>query len=162
MSVGKGHTHARLHHVIIPETTLLAVASACSDAVGTWKTDLARCPRWVNPCVQGSRRFGSEEAPPIDWIVPPSRRAPANTDAALSEMVSWATSRPRACHQCGHKQGGVGGVWHTTGHRGASWIPTVHSLCLCCCCCCSCYPSPQTVACLLCRWRTMPPPWPTL
>lgn len=49
--------------------------------------------------LQGTRRFGSEEAPPIDWIVPPSRRAGAYTDAALSEMFAYhATTMANTVH----------------------------------------------------------------
>lgn len=43
-----------------------------------------------NNTTQGQRRFGSEEALPIDWIVPPSRRAGAVSDgAALSELFAY-------------------------------------------------------------------------
>jgi len=38
---------------------------------------------------QGTRRYGSEEAPPIDWLVPPSRRANAHSDAALTEIFAY-------------------------------------------------------------------------
>jgi pyruvate kinase len=49
--------------------------------------------------LQGARRYGSEEAPPIDWIVPPTRRATANTDAALSEMFAYhATTMANTVH----------------------------------------------------------------
>ena len=43
-----------------------------------------------NHKIKGQRRFGSEEALPIDWIVPPSRRAGAASDgAALSELFAY-------------------------------------------------------------------------
>eukprot|EP01024_Parvocaulis_polyphysoides_P022255 TRINITY_DN20642_c0_g1_i2.p1 TRINITY_DN20642_c0_g1~~TRINITY_DN20642_c0_g1_i2.p1 ORF type:complete len:306 (-),score=55.06 TRINITY_DN20642_c0_g1_i2:260-1147(-) len=38
---------------------------------------------------QGLRRYGSEEAPPIDWIIPPERRTGQTTDANLSEMFAY-------------------------------------------------------------------------
>ncbi|GBF88518.1 pyruvate kinase isozyme, chloroplastic [Raphidocelis subcapitata] len=38
---------------------------------------------------QGTRRYGSEEAPPIDWIVPPNRRPNAHSDAALTEIFAY-------------------------------------------------------------------------
>lgn len=48
---------------------------------------------------QGARRFGSEEAPPIDWIVPPARRVFAQGDAALSEMFAYhATTMANTVH----------------------------------------------------------------
>ena len=38
---------------------------------------------------EGARRHGSEEAPPIDWLVPPARRANAHSDAALTEICAY-------------------------------------------------------------------------
>jgi pyruvate kinase len=38
---------------------------------------------------KGARRYGSEEAPPIDWLVPPSRRHNAHSDAALTEIFAY-------------------------------------------------------------------------
>ena len=37
----------------------------------------------------GSRRYGSSEAPPIDWIIPAYRRAEKNTNPYLSEMFAY-------------------------------------------------------------------------
>ena len=37
----------------------------------------------------GSRRFGSTEAPAIDWIIPEYRRAATNTNPYLSEMFAY-------------------------------------------------------------------------
>ncbi|KAI8477423.1 MAG: pyruvate kinase [Monoraphidium minutum] len=41
---------------------------------------------------QGIRQYGSEEAPPIDWVVPPNRRANAHSDSALTEMFAYHAS----------------------------------------------------------------------
>eukprot|EP01025_Chloroclados_australasicus_P041325 TRINITY_DN4372_c0_g1_i4.p1 TRINITY_DN4372_c0_g1~~TRINITY_DN4372_c0_g1_i4.p1 ORF type:complete len:640 (+),score=92.90 TRINITY_DN4372_c0_g1_i4:143-1921(+) len=38
---------------------------------------------------EGLRRYGSEEAPPIDWIIPPDRRTSHTSDANLSEMFAF-------------------------------------------------------------------------
>lgn len=37
----------------------------------------------------GSRRFGSSEAPPIDWIIPNYRRNEMKSDSYLSEMFAY-------------------------------------------------------------------------
>lgn len=37
----------------------------------------------------GSRRFGTPEAPPIDWIIPPGRRQGKQTNPYLSEMFAY-------------------------------------------------------------------------
>lgn len=46
---------------------------------------------WVRVSVQGTRRYGSEEADPIDWIVSPSdNAAPGHmTTPGLSEMFAY-------------------------------------------------------------------------
>ncbi|KAL4443531.1 hypothetical protein ABPG75_011268 [Micractinium tetrahymenae] len=38
---------------------------------------------------QGTRRFGSTEAPPIDWIIPPHRRTGSAKDDGLSEIFAY-------------------------------------------------------------------------
>lgn len=38
---------------------------------------------------QGARRFGSTEAPPIDWIIPPHRRTGSAKDEGLSEIFAY-------------------------------------------------------------------------
>ncbi|KAI7835793.1 hypothetical protein COHA_010313 [Chlorella ohadii] len=38
---------------------------------------------------QGTRRHGSEEAPPIDWIIPPGRRQLTVNDHAMSEVFAF-------------------------------------------------------------------------
>ena len=38
-------------------------------------------------CLQGSRRYGTEESAPIDWIVPP--REGMVTQPSLSEMFAY-------------------------------------------------------------------------
>ncbi|PSC72575.1 plastidial pyruvate kinase 2-like [Micractinium conductrix] len=37
----------------------------------------------------GTRRYGSDEAPPIEWIVPPRRRVSSVKDQGLSEMFAY-------------------------------------------------------------------------
>jgi hypothetical protein len=37
----------------------------------------------------GTRRYGSEEAAPIEWIVPPSRRMSSLGDQGLAEMFAY-------------------------------------------------------------------------
>ncbi len=62
--------------------------------------------------LQGARRFGSEEAPPIDWIVPPARRASSSDNVALSEMFAYhATTMVRSVARF---DGGLV-VWHWHG-----------------------------------------------
>ncbi|KAL4447350.1 hypothetical protein ABPG77_007383 [Micractinium sp. CCAP 211/92] len=41
---------------------------------------------------QGARRFGSTEAPPIDWIIPPHRRTASTKDEGLSEIFAYHTT----------------------------------------------------------------------
>lgn len=41
------------------------------------------------PASQGARRFGSTEAPPIDWIIPPHRRTGSAKDEGLSEIFAY-------------------------------------------------------------------------
>ena len=41
------------------------------------------------PAPQGARRFGSTEAPPIDWIIPPHRRTGSAKDEGLSEIFAY-------------------------------------------------------------------------
>jgi hypothetical protein len=49
-------------------------------------------PRPALP-LKGTRRYGSEEAPPIDWLVPPNRRPNAHSDAALTEIFAYHAVR---------------------------------------------------------------------
>lgn len=37
----------------------------------------------------GIRRYGSDETPPIDWIIPPARRMTSLADAGLAEMFAY-------------------------------------------------------------------------
>jgi hypothetical protein len=39
--------------------------------------------------MQGARRFGSDEAPPIDWLSPPSSWSSSASDRELSEMFAY-------------------------------------------------------------------------
>lgn len=39
--------------------------------------------------LQGARRFGSDEAPPIDWLSPPSNWSGTPSDRELSEMFAY-------------------------------------------------------------------------
>lgn len=41
------------------------------------------------PHSQGARRFGSDEAPPIDWLSPPSTWSGTPSDRELSEMFAY-------------------------------------------------------------------------
>jgi hypothetical protein len=45
----------------------------------------------MHACVQGTRRYGSEEAEPIDWIVSPASNAEPGhmTSPGLSEMFAY-------------------------------------------------------------------------
>eukprot|EP01024_Parvocaulis_polyphysoides_P017226 TRINITY_DN17614_c0_g1_i3.p1 TRINITY_DN17614_c0_g1~~TRINITY_DN17614_c0_g1_i3.p1 ORF type:complete len:456 (-),score=70.65 TRINITY_DN17614_c0_g1_i3:328-1695(-) len=48
---------------------------------------------------EGLRRHGSEEAAPIDWIIPPERRSAHTTNAYLSEMFAYhATTMANMIH----------------------------------------------------------------
>jgi hypothetical protein len=49
---------------------------------------LALC-HWYVSIMQGARRFGSDEAPPIDWLSPPSSWSSSASDRELSEMFAY-------------------------------------------------------------------------
>lgn len=64
---------------------------------------------------QGTRRHGSEEAPPIDWIIPPGRRQLTVSDQAMSEIFAY--------HSVTVRQGmWLAASWHTrvVGSQGKS------------------------------------------
>jgi hypothetical protein len=46
-------------------------------------------PTLLCPAVQGARRYGSEEAPPIEWISRDGPSAVLHSDAALAEMFAY-------------------------------------------------------------------------
>ncbi|KAL4858542.1 Plastidial pyruvate kinase 3 [Chlorella vulgaris] len=52
-------------------------------------TTVARRTEMSQLRYHGTRRYGSQEAPPIEWIVPPTRRMSGLADQGLAEMFAY-------------------------------------------------------------------------
>jgi hypothetical protein len=96
--VSSQHAHTRF--VLLPIIQLLpswaTSASAGETAYGRFPfksldtmTTVARRTEMSQLRYHGTRRYGSQEAPPIEWIVPPTRRMSGLADQGLAEMFAY-------------------------------------------------------------------------